>query len=153
MPEPIKRHEALQPLSRDHHDGLLLCFKIRQGLKKEVEPQRIWAYIRHFYNHHLEEHFRDEERYLFPFLESDREGVQRALEDHSQIERMLSQSASRERCEKLEQILKAHIRFEERVLFNEFQDSLKDNQLWEIHSWLHTPQKSCDLSWEDKFWE
>ena len=33
---PIKRSEYLKPLSRDHHQGLLLCWKIRTGLKKGI---------------------------------------------------------------------------------------------------------------------
>lgn len=41
MSKSIKRTKALQPLSRDHHHGLLLCWKIRQGIKLNVEPERI----------------------------------------------------------------------------------------------------------------
>jgi len=41
MSNPIKRNEALKPLSRDHHHGLLLCWKIRQGIKLNIEPERI----------------------------------------------------------------------------------------------------------------
>ncbi|WP_241739476.1 hypothetical protein [Aestuariibaculum marinum] len=32
--KPLKRHKALQPLSREHHYGLLLTWKIRTGFKK-----------------------------------------------------------------------------------------------------------------------
>ena len=39
--KPIKRHKALQPLSRDHHHGLLLSWKIRAGFSKNIEPNRI----------------------------------------------------------------------------------------------------------------
>jgi len=38
---PIKRSIALQPLSREHHHGLLLCWKIRTGLKKGIDIDRI----------------------------------------------------------------------------------------------------------------
>jgi len=37
MTTPIKRHNSLQPLSRDHHDGLLLKWKINKGISKGVE--------------------------------------------------------------------------------------------------------------------
>ena len=37
--KPLKRHAGLVELSRDHHHGLLLSWKIRQGLKKEIEPE------------------------------------------------------------------------------------------------------------------
>ncbi|CDF79955.1 hypothetical protein BN863_22430 [Formosa agariphila KMM 3901] len=32
--KPLKRHKSLQPLSRDHHHGLLLAWKIRADLRK-----------------------------------------------------------------------------------------------------------------------
>lgn len=35
----MKRNENLVPLSRDHHFGLLCCWKIRQGIKKEVSQE------------------------------------------------------------------------------------------------------------------
>ena len=41
---PIKRSEFLKPISREHHHGLLLCWKIRAGLKKGIEPERIKLY-------------------------------------------------------------------------------------------------------------
>ena len=51
--KPLKRHKALQPLSRDHHHGLLLSWKIRSGFKKNIDVERIkvyadWFYIREF---------------------------------------------------------------------------------------------------------
>ena len=33
--KPQKRHKALQPLSREHHHGLLLSWKIRSGFNKK----------------------------------------------------------------------------------------------------------------------
>lgn len=45
MPKPIKRHTALKPLSREHHHGLLLSWKIREGLKRNIEIPRIKKYI------------------------------------------------------------------------------------------------------------
>ena len=68
MSEPIKRNEALVQLSRDHHYGLLLCWKIREGIKRRIEPQRIKNYVDWFWLHHLEQHFEIEEKYLFPIL-------------------------------------------------------------------------------------
>ena len=35
--KPIKRHKAIQPLSREHHQGLLLCWKIGKGFEKGIE--------------------------------------------------------------------------------------------------------------------
>ena len=35
---PIKRHDALKHFSRDHHFGLLLVWKIREGVKLSETP-------------------------------------------------------------------------------------------------------------------
>ena len=66
MPEkPIKRNENLITLSKDHHFGLLFCWKIRQGLKAEIELDRIRKYINYFWEFHLKQHFIEEETILF----------------------------------------------------------------------------------------
>ncbi len=63
--KPIKRNENMVPLSRDHHFGLLFCWKIRQGLKAKIDLERIRKYILHFWKSHLEQHFKEEETLLF----------------------------------------------------------------------------------------
>lgn len=45
---PIKRHQAIVSFSKDHHFGLLLIWKIRQGLNKAVNPERISNYVTFF---------------------------------------------------------------------------------------------------------
>lgn len=39
--QPLKRIEQLQYLSHEHHYGLQVCWKIRQGLSKDVSFERI----------------------------------------------------------------------------------------------------------------
>jgi hemerythrin-like domain-containing protein len=67
-PAPIKRHEALVSFSREHHFGLLLVWKIRQGLSNAVSPDRIGRYIIYFFTADLRSHFSDEETFLFTRL-------------------------------------------------------------------------------------
>lgn len=45
---PQKRHQAIVSFSKDHHFGLLLVWKIRQGLNKAVNPERISNYVTFF---------------------------------------------------------------------------------------------------------
>ena len=45
---PIKRHQAIVSFSKDHHFGLLLVWKIRQGLNKAVSAERISNYVLFF---------------------------------------------------------------------------------------------------------
>ena len=62
MPDPIKRHISLQPLSRQHHDGLLLRWKLKKGLQKEIKLERLKAYVDWFWSSHLKSHFEFEEK-------------------------------------------------------------------------------------------
>ena len=52
--KPIKRSEELVSLSRDHHDGLLLSWKIRTGINKGIELKRIADYVLHSYRTELD---------------------------------------------------------------------------------------------------
>ena len=62
---PIKRHQALVSFSKEHHFGLLLVWKIRQGLANAVSAERISRYVLFFFNEDLKFHFREEEELLF----------------------------------------------------------------------------------------
>lgn len=151
MPEPIRRHPALQPLSREHHDALMLYFKIRQGLKKGVDRARIADYMRWFFQEYLEPHFMVEEQRLFPLLGNDHPEIIRALSEHKDIRRMFTGSLNREE-ELLSagKALEAHVRFEERLLFNQIQDTVPEEHLYAA---LHrdTDAPFCPL-WKDEFW-
>ena len=61
---PIKRNEFLKAISREHHHGLLLCWKIRAGLKKEVNLIRTNELNQHeknFFRRELAKHISEEE--------------------------------------------------------------------------------------------
>jgi hypothetical protein len=55
--KPLKRAEYLKALSREHHHGLLLCWKIKTGFSKGVSISRMKLYLDWFlkiiYNHIL----------------------------------------------------------------------------------------------------
>lgn len=151
-PKPVKRHKTLQPFSRDHHYGLLVCWKIRQGLKKGIELYRIKSYTDWFWNRHLEEHFRIEEDFLFPILGNEHEMVKRALAEHRRIKRLfLDEDNIYKTLSLLEEELEKHIRFEERELFNMIQ-SLADSSVFStLENSLEHENYTED--WNDKFWE
>src|SRR5690606_6698271 len=141
MPNPIKRNEALKPLSRDHHHGLLLCWKIRQGVKLNVEPERIKKYLDWFWMSYLKPHFEIEEQYVFPVLGNENELVKKALAEHRRLKRLFENVDDLQKSISLiEEELEKHIRFEERVLFNEIQSVAKSEQLLEIE--IDCPDKS-----------
>jgi hypothetical protein len=151
MNKPIKRADALQPLSRDHHQGLLLCWKIRQGLSKGAEIGMIKQYTDWFYNEHIIPHFEMEELHLFPILGNDHELIKKALAEHRRLKRLFTSETDLENSLRhIESELDHHIRFEERVLFNEIERVAGAGQLEMIRS-LHQDQEFCDND-HLKFW-
>lgn len=153
MSNPIKRDPAIRPLSRDHHHGLLLCWKIRRGFLKGISPERMKVYTDWFYKTHLIEHFEIEEEYVFPVLGNDNKLVKQALKEHKILEKLFKNNNIPDLESSLKQIseeLEKHIRFEERVLFNKIQTAATDEELEKIRK-HHKDEKFCENS-EDEFW-
>lgn len=148
---PLKRHHALRPLSRDHHHGLLLCWKIRTGIKLGVEPMRIKDYADHLFQSHIQPHFVAEEQWLFPILGHDHELVKKALAEHRRLTRLFSESENVDiSLSLIEEELESHIRFEERELFNTIQEVASPEQLAIVEGNLHN--EKFEDSWPDEFW-
>ena len=89
--DPILRSEFLKPLSREHHHGLLLCWKIRTGLRKGVSARRIKAFADWFFEGHLKKHFEVEEDKVFPLLGLNHPMVEKALKDHRRLRRLFAE--------------------------------------------------------------
>jgi iron-sulfur cluster repair protein YtfE (RIC family) len=149
---PIIRNEFLKPISREHHHGLLFCWKIRTGLKRQIALVRIKKYSDWFWINYLKQHFDFEEKYIFPILGNENKLIKKALEEHSKIKTLFETTEiSIENLTILEKELESHIRFEERILFNEIQDNATHEQLHKIEQ-NHTLVEFID-SITDQFWE
>lgn len=152
---PLKRNRNIQSFSHDHHHGLLLCWNIRQGLKKEVDPDRIKKYVSFFWDNHLKKHFELEELLLFKLLNDNMTAA--GLLQHSEICSTLTSLNEKNNSpltllNQFADQLDMHIRFEERELFPHAEKALTNEQLSEIGERLnaeHTP--FCD-DYPDKFW-
>src|SRR5215510_2478864 len=83
--KPIKRSKELAPLSREHHDGLLFAWKIKQGLDNGTSLDMLRDYTRWFWINHIKPHFKDEEKVLVKFLPADNPMVQQMVKEHEQI--------------------------------------------------------------------
>ena len=148
---PIKRNESLKAISREHHHGLLLCWKIRTGIKRQIEPERIKKYSDWFYTSQLLPHFELEEQHIFTLLGNENELVKKALSEHRRLKRLFeSETEVMKNLTLIEEELESHIRFEERVLFNEIQLIATEEQLQEIKR-IHTEEKFLD-NLTDAFW-
>jgi len=150
--QPLKRVKELQQLSKEHHQGLLLCWKIRSGFSRKVAPERIKRYTDWFYMKHLLPHFELEEEYVFTVLKRDHELVRKALTDHRRLRRLFNQGINVElNLGLIEEELEAHIRFEERVLFPEIQKVASSEQLAKINE-IHTEEEFTENE-KDIFWK
>lgn len=153
MKQPLKRHEALKPLSKDHHHGLLLCWKIRAGRKSNVETKRIRAYTDFFFESQLKPHFKFEEEEIFGLLGDDHPLVKKAKNEHIRLEHLFSTNTCVDRAlDDIEKELDAHIRFEERVLFTELQAEASTAQLDKLKNKEDEMETPDPDEWPDKFW-
>ncbi|MEO6962824.1 MAG: hemerythrin domain-containing protein, partial [Puia sp.] len=115
--KPIKRSKHLLLISREHHFGLLFCWKIRQGIKLKIDSARIARYVQYFWQNQLHAHFEEEEMLIF--LDKSDTLVQRAQEEHVHIKNQIQQilqAANHVTHQQLNGIADAidnHIRFEE----------------------------------------
>ena len=149
---PIKRSSSLTPLSREHHDGLLFAWKVRQGTRKGIAIERIIAFCNWFWENDLKEHFRKEEKAFDRLLHSEHPMWQRMIAEHRHITRLFSQLGRTTTPNDLELLatgLSDHIRFEERQLFNELEKVAAPEDLRnsvELHE-----ARICE-EWGDVFW-
>lgn len=152
---PIKRHQALVSFSKEHHFGLLLVWKIRQGLANAVSAERISRYVLFFFNEDLKIHFKEEEELLFSKLPATDTLRIQAEEEHKEIYRLIAvitQTANDEELlRQFADTLDKHIRFEERTLFNHLQTNVAPEELEEI-SKRFSNSVDLDSKWDDVFW-
>lgn len=128
----MKRHQSIVPLSRDHHTGLLCCWKIRQGLQKQIAVQRIADYIGYFREIHLIPHFQEEEALLF---NRDIPGCRKAMDEHAAMNQLVDIIIADPLAEdlvKFADLLESHIRFEERELFPRLEQTMTADELQDV---------------------
>ena len=83
----MKRHRALQPLSRDHHIALVAAQRLRRAAEGDATTARE-AFLE-FWHEHGADHFRIEEEVLLPtaagWIDPEAECIVRMLVDHIRI--------------------------------------------------------------------
>ena len=133
---PIKRHEALVPLSRDHFTGLAHAQRlIKSTTKDRVARHKALAGFIDAWTIELSDYFKDEERLFRGYMTQRDE--QRMLDEHTAIRALVDEAhelrkaidPAPERLKHIGQTLNDHIRWEERELFGRLENSLSDEQL------------------------
>lgn len=144
------------PLSREHHTGLLFCWKLRQGIKRNVPTGRMQAYVQYFWDTHLQPHFGEEEALLF--RQVPHKFCEAALAQHRQIQDLVGQitaagTAPPEAYAALAALIDEHIRFEEREVFPYLEASLSAESLSRIGAALKKTHAAPPAdNYPDEFW-
>lgn len=152
--KPIKRSEQLAPLSREHHDGLLFVWKIKQGLEHNTPLETLRNYAMWYWRHHIKPHFYHEEKILLPHLPADQPMGIRLKEEHDQIRELilgLDEMADKRSLLILCDLLTHHIRFEEREFYAYIEELLPPEKLSEIFQQLEKHPLGKEV-WKDEFW-
>jgi hemerythrin-like domain-containing protein len=130
----MKRNKNLIELSRDHHHGLLLGWKIKQGLKKQAAVIEIIKYVAYFAQEALFKHFEAEENQILVYLLPDDEHGKIVMKEHTEIRTLIQQLISSKPKDsaglmRLAEVLEAHIRYEEREFFPYLESTLAADEL------------------------
>ena len=117
----MKRIAELRDLSDDHHGALVLARRCAQAASGDAaRAETVWREVRAAFASQLEPHFEIEERLLLPALEAIGEPgrADRIREDHASLRALAGLAApSPAQLERFGRALEAHVRFEERDVF------------------------------------
>jgi hemerythrin-like domain-containing protein len=140
-----RRHEALIPLTHDHHHTLAQARRLHDASKLEDETERrnIANDFVNFYLGRALRHFHEEEELFFaPLVDNPDAGdlVVRAVSEHLRlhalvwkVKRQLSEGSSdQEVLDQISQLLIRHVRFEEGELFPLIERLIPKDELAEL---------------------
>jgi len=120
-------------LSREHHEALLLSYRLKKGMEKGADLAAMASYARMMWESKLKSHFVFEELYLLPVLDRENSLVLRTLEEHRVLEKLLNnQLTEYSQLKEIADKLESHIRFEERSLYKAIQEAAGKETLLEI---------------------
>ena len=138
----MQRDPRLVRLSEEHHHGLVFALRLERELTEagDTKLADVYAELLRFWARGLLPHFHAETECLIARLvrhvPDDDERVRRLQRDHLGMEalvaRMRDAAGDEDRRDALAMFgesLRAHIRWEERVLFESLQDTLTESEL------------------------
>jgi iron-sulfur cluster repair protein YtfE (RIC family) len=135
----MKRHPALQQLSRDHHHALVVARQLQRADDDTASDAR--GVFQGYWERDGRAHFREEEEILLPacagFMNADEPIIATVLTDHVRIRHLADRLAAQnppelEVLHELGRSLAEHVRREERQLFPLIQHSIPESGLREL---------------------
>ncbi|WP_299701420.1 hemerythrin domain-containing protein [uncultured Pontibacter sp.] len=156
--KPLKRDNSLIPLSREHHFGLLFCWKLKQGMANGTSFEIMRQYIQYFWKNILKPHCREEEVILKRLLPKDDVNSIRLHEEHQLIQAIIGlinkqKNLNTSLVATLQQDLTDHIRWEERELFPYLQTVADPEELADVGRLLEHDLKEPVDEFLPAFWE
>src|SRR6202051_1769311 len=115
-----RRHESLIPLSHEHHDALLLAWRLRTGDLSKREPELRAKHVGAFFEYN---HLQLEEELLFPAFRAvlgvEATLIDVLLSDHRELRAKAAaiKTGAHDQVDGFCALLERHIRTEERQLF------------------------------------
>ena len=148
------RNPNLYVFSHEHHHGLVFAARLKKA--SITDAAIIQKYILRFWNKALKNHFRKEEE-LFLDLINQKDIKKQFTSDHLEIRTLINSIQNEkddlnDKAKLLSDLLKAHIKFEEKILFPWLQDNLSDNALKTIGDTLKRIEVKAD-DFEPHFWK
>ena len=132
----MNRHPCLQPLSREHHVGLVIAAKAKNCADTPESVNEYWQKLKLYLTDQIPRHFATEQQKIADVvLARLGEGEARTLmlemlRQHEQIEQMLELDApTLADVRALAVLLHDHIRLEERQVFNLAQELMTEEEL------------------------
>ncbi len=122
--QPLQRHPALRPLSRDHYTGLVQAQHLIKAADGDAAARRrAVAELLDAWATDIAEHFADEERLLLPLM--NKADTRRLTDEHQALTRAAAEAREQRRqtepdadwLRRAGELLRDHIRWEERELF------------------------------------
>ena len=154
---PQKRAKSLVPLSKEHHFGLLFCWKLKQGIKHQTDLNIMRAYVRYFWENVLKDHCTEEEWLVARLLPTDHVVRLQLEEEHRLLQKLIElieegSPMNKSLFEVLDKDLTAHIRWEERELFPYLQSVVPAEDLELAASVLQHNHNPRQDAFSPEFW-
>ncbi len=153
----MKRHLAIQPLSRQHHTALLAVLLLKKGIDRQADPTVMRSFLLQVWNQELQPHLAAEEQFLLPLIQPVLPTIVcDILVQHAQLWSLYQAvlaNASAESLQAFVQLLESHIRQEERQYFPAIEASLDETALAQLASQLPEEKEATCLQFAPRFWE
>jgi hypothetical protein len=141
----LKRIPELRDLSDDHHAALVIARRCRRADRVDAA---LWRSVREAFATHLEPHFGIEDRHLLRGLDAIGEArlADRIRDDHAALRELARELAPTvEHLQRFGELLAAHVRFEEREVFESTQARLPADALRAIAEECRSIPRSCPV--------